>query len=106
MATKRSMKGWDTRVKEAQREPLEVTLPDPDAEDGGTFTAHVLPFTSKRVEELQESQRTGVMEDQVRVIFGHDADRVGRVFADAPFAAVQDLLEDILVDMGVISGNR
>ena len=98
MATKRSMKGWDTRVKEAAREPIELEM--------GGKTITVLPLLGSDVKDLQAAQRDGDFEGQLRAIFRGDADYVAEVFDGAPFAAAQGLLEDILVEFGVIPGNR
>lgn len=98
MATKRSMKGWDTRVQEADREPLEFTM------EGKKVT--VLPLLGSDVEQLQAAQADGDFDAQLRVIFRDDAPHVKKVLADAPFAAGSGLIEDILVEFGVISGNR
>lgn len=111
----KKLKGWDTRVKEAQRDPIALELPLPADEvapgtetDPGstTFTVTVLPLLGKDVRALQAAQREGDEEAQLRVIFKDDADRVLKVMDEAPFAAGQDLIQDILVEFGVLSGNR
>lgn len=98
MATKRSMKGWDTRVHEAAREPITLQMGDREV--------HVLPLTGADVEDLQEAQKSGDFDAQLRAIFRDDADHVREVFKAAPFAAGSGLIEDILVEFGVIPGNR
>lgn len=98
MATKRSMKGWDTRVKEADRPPITLEI--------GGKEIHVLPLLGSDVRDLMEAQREGDHEGQMRVIFREDADHVQAAFDEAPFAAGQGLMEDILVEFGVIPGNR
>lgn len=98
MATKRSMKGWDTRVKEANRDPIELTI--------GGKDIHVLPLLGSDVKRLQEAQREGDFQGQLDVIFREDAEHVAAEFDKAPFAASQGLLEDILVEFGIIPGNR
>lgn len=112
----KKLKGWDTRVKEAQRDPIALELPLPSDEvpentaEGvdpvTTFTVTVLPLLGKDVRALQAAQREGDEEAQLRVIFKDDADRVLKVMDEAPFAAGQDLIQDILVEFGVLSGNR
>ena len=106
MATHRSMKAWDTRVREANRDPVVIDLPDPDSDDGGTFQVIVYPFTGKSVRELMDAQRDGDDYAQLELLFGDQADKVQRVFDDAPFGASQSLMESILKELGVISGNR
>lgn len=98
MATKRHMKGWDTRVEEAPREPIVIPM------EGVDVIVH--PMLGSDVQDLMKAQREGDTEAQVRAIFREHADHVLKVFADAPFAAGQGLMEDILVEFGVIPGNR
>lgn len=98
MATKRSMKGWDSRIQEAAREPIVLEI--------GGKEIHVHPLLGSDVRELMKAQQEGDHEGQMRVIFGDDADHVQAAFDEAPFAAGQSLMEDILVEFGVISGNR
>lgn len=98
MATKRHMKGWDTRVEEAPREPIVIPMEGVDVV--------VQPMLGSDVEELMKAQREGDNEAQLRIIFRDHADHVRKVFAAAPFSAGQGLMEDILVEFGVIPGNR
>lgn len=98
MATKRSMKGWDTRVHEANRDPITLEI--------GGREIHVLPLLGSDVRDLMKAQQEGDHEGQMAVIFREDAEHVQEAFDKAPFAAGQGLMEDILVEFGVIPGNR
>ena len=115
MTMSKKLKGWDTRVKEAQRDPIELELPLPADEiqhnvpEGETpvttFTVTVLPLLGKDIRALQHAQREGDEEAQLQVIFRDDYERVIKVLDEAPFGAGQTLVQDILVEFGVMSGN-
>lgn len=78
--------GWDARVREAEREPVEFDLPD------GTVV-RVEKITGGQARRLK---RTDDEEDQLEILFGaKKAAKILDAYEDAPASVLTGVLQDI-----------
>lgn len=92
---RKPLKGFDQRVKEARKDPVEFEL------NGQNITVHQL--TSHQARALSAAIRAGDEEEQVRAVFGEDQGQqiLDAYYADGiPFEVLAELIEDVLKAFG------
>lgn len=95
--TKKTYK-WNEYVKEAEKPPLEIELPD-------GRTAKVEAPTGEQVAEAQELARVGAgVKDQIKVICGDASDDLLPLMMEAPAGAMNEFFEDVMKHFGMSPG--
>lgn len=97
----RQLKGWDTYVQEATREPLEMPMPD-----GDPILIH-FP-TGGQIEAIQQAVRAGDNHGAVYAMFGDEqGKRLLVLFRDAPGDVLNRIVTDVATEFGVdpMTGN-
>lgn len=98
MMVKRLTKRWDTYVKEADRDPVELELTD-----GSVIT---IPFPRKRTIDIVN--KGGRSDDDAFVVGLLGKEQGQRLLADAvdaPAGALQRMLGDVMVEFGLWTKN-
>lgn len=87
--------GWDQRVSEAHREPLELPMPEGEPiritqPKGGT------------IRKINRAQKAGDQDAAVTALFGEASGRrLLDLYEDAPAAVLPDLVGEILEEFGL-----
>lgn len=92
----KQLKPWDAYVEEAQREPLE--LPMPDGEE-----PILIGFpTGGQIRRLQRAWQAGDNDEAVFAMFGDEqGKRLLALFEDAPGDVVNRIVTDVAKEFGV-----
>lgn len=96
------LKGWDSYVQDAKREPLVLTIDDDE-----TLTIHQPTF--KQLQTVNNAMRTGNVVGQLAALVGEEnARRLEPLFRDAPIGALLALTKDIAkaFDLDFTQGER
>lgn len=89
------LKGWDTYVQEARREPLMLPIGDNEI-----LTINQPVY--KQLKTINEAMRTGDIFGQLKAIVGEqNAMKLEFLFDDAPLDAITALLKDITEAFGL-----
>jgi len=89
------LRKWNTYVKEAQREPLEIEL------DAETVLTVNLP-SSGAIRRLNRAQRAGDEEESLTALFGEKgAEKLWQYAEQAPPGALQELIRDVVREFGL-----
>jgi hypothetical protein len=94
----KQLKGFDQYVKEADREPVELPMPD-----GKPIVVHY-----PTLDQIKALAATGDadFDAHVRILFGEkDADRLMTALGGAPADVLQRIVTDIREEFGVGAGN-
>lgn len=98
----KQLKAWDAYVAEAQREPLELPMPDGDP--------ILIGFpTGGQIRRLQRAWQVGDTDDAVYAMFGDEqGKRILSLFEHAPGDVVNRIVTDVAKEFGVdpATGNQ
>lgn len=100
MTTKktRSFTNWDTRVKEARREPVVLTIDDTEVS--------IHQPTGATIEAIGKLGAEARDEDLIRTLIDDDeqADTLVTAAANAPYQVLPELISDLFEEFGITSG--
>lgn len=91
----KQLKGWDQYVRDAQREPIELPLPDGEA-------LTIRQPTGGVARRINRALRAGDEDAATRELFGEDgAETLLKLFEDAPGSILGQLTLDVLREFGM-----
>jgi hypothetical protein len=96
--TKRLKRDWDTYVRDAGREPVELELPD-----GDVITIQHPP--KKKIDWITKKARASDDDFAIALMGEEQANKLLALAADKPAGVIQRLLGDVMVEFGLWTRN-